>query len=114
MNASYFFNKVLEFYLVSHAFSFMIKNCLKKCGMIFYSQLAEITVRKPAAWAGAIFYAYAEVNSTKHVLVKEIADQLEISSTIIYKNGKQVEQVLQLKSLTRYLSEEGFVISLFE
>ena len=106
--------KLLHELALTHAFSLHDQKLLEKMWYDF-SQLAEIIVRKPATWAGAIFYAYAEVNSTKHVLVKEIADQLEISSTIIYKNGKQVEQVLQLQVFDpRYLSEEGFVISLFE
>ena len=80
-----------------------------------FCQLTEINVRKPAIWAGAIFSSYVTVNHTNHLVVKEIAEQLEISPGSIYKNSNQIDQVLQLQIFDpRYLSEEGFVISLFE
>lgn len=100
--------------VLSHGYSQYDQKLLEKMWYDF-NQLAEITIRKPAVWAGAIFYAYAAVNHITHVVVQEIADQLEISTGSIYKGNAQIEDVLQLQSFDpRYLSEEGFVISLFE
>jgi len=80
-----------------------------------FSQLSNVIVRKPAAWAAAIFLSYTQINSIDNIVAKEIIVPLEISSTSLYKNKAEVYEVLQLESFdARYLSEEGFVISLFE
>ncbi|WP_378956619.1 hypothetical protein [Pelosinus sp. sgz500959] len=106
--------ELLHELVVSHGYSLHDQKLLEKMWYDF-SQLTEINVRKPATWAGAIFYAYAEINNTNHVVVKEIAEQLDISTGSIYKNSTQIDHILQLQVFDpRYLSEEGFVISLFE
>jgi len=80
-----------------------------------FCQLSVITMRKPATWAAAIFYAYAEINRINNIIARDLADRLDISTASIHKNRLQLESVLQLQAFdARYLSEEGFVISLFE
>lgn len=106
--------KLLQELVSSHGYSLYDQKMLEKMWYDF-SQLTVINVRKPAIWAGAIFYAYVDINSQNHAVVKEIAAQLDISTGSIYKNRILVDDVLELQIFDpRYLSEEGFIISLFE
>lgn len=80
-----------------------------------FSKLHSAIVRKPATWAAAVFCAYAEMNNIATITAKTLAQRLEISAASIHKNRLQLEEILQLHAFdARYLSEEGFVISLFE
>jgi len=80
-----------------------------------FSQLNIIRVRKAATWAAAVFYAYTEINSINNVMVKELAKHTGITLASLYKNRIELDSALQLEAFdARYLSEEGFVISLFE
>ena len=105
---------VLHELVVAHGFSLHDQRLLEKMWYDF-SQLNVTKVRKPTTWAGAVFYAYAEVNSIDSIIAKNLADHLHVSTASLNKNRKQVDDVLQLQIFdARYLSEEGFVISLFE
>ena len=97
-----------------YGFSLHDQNLLEKMWYDF-SQLIIINVRKPATWATTVFYAYAESNRIDNVTAKDLADQLGVSTASLYKNRKQLDNVLQLQAFdARYLSEEGFVNLLFE
>lgn len=100
--------------VVVHRFS-LHDQCLLEKMWYDFSQLNIINVRKPATWATAVFYAYVEINSIDNITAKDLADHLDISTTSLHKNRKQLENVLQLQAFdARYLSEEGFVNLLFE
>lgn len=48
-------------------------------------------------------------------MVKELAKHTGITLASLYKNRIELDSALQLEAFdARYLSEEGFVISLFE
>ncbi len=79
-----------------------------------YCQLTNVIVRKPAIWAAAVLYAYSQINYTNNIAVEEMADSLGISTASIYSNRSKLYKILKLQPFDpRYLSEEGFVISLF-
>lgn len=80
-----------------------------------FSQLNMIVVRKPAVWAGAVFYVYAELNNIESIIVKDIAERLNVSAASINKKRIELHNILQLQAFdARYLNEEGFLLSLFE
>ena len=100
--------------VVVYGFSLHDQRLLEKMWYDF-CQLVLIKVRKPATWATTLFYAYTDINSIDNITAKELADRLDISTTSLYKNRKQLDAVLQLQTFdARYLSEEGFVNLLFE
>lgn len=80
-----------------------------------FSQIKIVAVRKPATWAAAVFYAYTGINHINNIIAKDLAGRLDISIASLHKNQKQLESTLELQAFdARYLSEEGFVLSLFE
>jgi len=79
-----------------------------------FCQLSTVIVRKPATWAAAILYAFSQVNGTNDIIPEEIADNVGISVTSLKSNRARIYEALQLQKFDpRYLSEEGFVLSLF-
>ena len=99
--------------VVAHSFSLHDQNLLEQMWYDF-SQLHIINVRKPASWAGAVFYAYSTINCLNNITARDIADHLAISTASLHKNRKQLDDILQLQVFdARYLSEEGFVNLLF-
>ena len=107
-------NNLLHELVVVHGFSLHDQNLLEKMWYDF-SQLNIINVRKPATWATAVFYAYAEINSIDNIAAKDLAEHLDVSTASLHKNRKQLDNILQLQAFdARYLSEEGFVNLLFE
>lgn len=97
-----------------YGFSLHDRNLLEKIWYDF-SQCKMITVRKPASWATAVFYVYAKLNHTNNIIAKELAERFDVSIAGLYKNQKELESILELQAFdARYLSEEGFVLSLFE
>lgn len=106
--------KQLHELALSYGLSLQDQRLLEKMWYDF-SQLNIIRVRKAATWAAAVFYAYTEINSINNVMVKELVKQTGISLASLYKNRMELDIALQLQAFdARYLSEEGFVISLFE
>ena len=100
--------------VASYGFSLQDQNLLGKMWYDF-SQLNIINVRKPATWATAVFYAYTVINCIDDVTAKDLAERLDVSTTSLHKNRKQLDHILQLQAFdARYLSEEGFVNLLFE
>lgn len=79
-----------------------------------FSQLTRVTVRKPGAWAAAVIYTYAQINSPQGISAEQLAIDFEVSTTSIYANRDKILKTLQLaKYDPRYLNEEGFIYSLF-
>jgi len=79
-----------------------------------FSQLAQVTVRKPGAWAAAIIYVYAQINSPQGVSAEQLAVDFLVSTTSVYTNRDKIFAALELtKYDPRYLNEEGFIYSLF-
>lgn len=105
---------VLHKLVAAHGFSLHDQKLLEKMWYDF-SQLTVVNVRKPVIWAAAVFCAYAESNGIDSIMVKSLADHLNISAASLKKKQAQFDEILQLQVFdARYLSEEGFVISLFE
>ncbi|MBP2639911.1 MAG: hypothetical protein H6Q66_862 [Firmicutes bacterium] len=79
-----------------------------------FSQITEISVRKPDAWAAAILYIYSRINSPHGIPAEELAQDFHTSAASIYNNKTKVYKTLQLKRYDpRYLNEEGFIFLLF-
>jgi hypothetical protein len=99
--------------VLEHGLSHYDESLLKKMWYDF-SQLYVANVRKEAIWAITIFLAYTQINGVNNIIVEELAQKAAISTTSIYKRRTQLYEVLQLQNFdARYLSEDGFVISLF-
>ena len=79
-----------------------------------YSQFIAGKIRNPAVWAGAVMFAYAQLNYPHGLTAKQIAGRLKISPKGIYANRAKIAGALQLTTFDpRYLSEEGLVCALF-
>ncbi len=79
-----------------------------------YSQLAASAIRKPGAWAAAVVYTYAQLNSPQGISAEQLAVDFGVSTSSVYANRDKLFQVLELTKFDpRYLNEEGFVYSLF-
>jgi hypothetical protein len=79
-----------------------------------YCRLTKVQVRKPKVWAAAVMFAFSQLNCIQSAKIEELAEREEIAVSSIYKNRNKISEVLQLQKFdARYLSEEGFVISLF-
>lgn len=79
-----------------------------------FSQITEISVRKPDAWAAAILYVYSRLNSPHGIPAEELAQEFCTSTASIYSNKTRVHKALQLHQYDpRYLNEEGFIFLLF-
>lgn len=79
-----------------------------------YCQLTVVNVRKAIIWATALFFAYIQINGVNNIIVEELAAKAGISTASIYKKRTELYEVLQLQAFdARYLSEDGFVVSLF-
>lgn len=99
--------------VLEHGLSHYDESLLKKMWYDF-SQLYAVTIRKSAIWAVALFWAYTQINGVNDIIVEELAQKAAISTTSIYTKKTQLYEVLQLQIFdARYLSEDGFVISLF-
>lgn len=100
--------------VLEHGLSHYDESLLKKMWHDF-SQLYVANVRKAAIWAVTIFLAYTQINGVNNIIVEELAQKAAISTTSIYKRRTQLYEVLQLQNFdARYLSEDGFIISLFK
>jgi len=79
-----------------------------------FCQLAPVKVRKTNAWTAAVVYAYSQINSPQGLMADDVAGELGTSLNSIYSNRSRIFQTLRLdKYDPRYLSEEGFLFSLF-
>lgn len=79
-----------------------------------YSQLAVNEIRKPGAWAAAVVYAYAQINSPQGISAEQLAVDFGVSTSSVYANRDKILRILDLTKFDpRYLNEEGFVYSLF-
>lgn len=79
-----------------------------------YSQLAVSAIRKPGAWAAAVVYVYAQLNSPQGISAEQLAVDFGVSTSSVYANRDRILRALELKKFDpRYLNEEGFVYSLF-
>lgn len=79
-----------------------------------YSQLVAVRVRKSAVWAAAVLLAFSQVNCIHNLNIEAVAEDLAVSSSSVCRNRNKLFKVLQLEKFdARYISEEGFVISLF-
>lgn len=79
-----------------------------------YSQLAASRVVKPGAWAAAVVYVYAYINSPQGVSAEQLAADFGVSTSSVYANRDKIAAALELTKFDpRYLNEEGFVYSLF-
>ncbi|MDF2635539.1 MAG: hypothetical protein K0R78_2413 [Pelosinus sp.] len=88
----------------------------KLLGKMWYdfSQISVVNVRKSIIWATALLLTYIQVNGVNNITAEQIADKAGISITSILKKRTQLYEVLELEKFDpRYLSEDGFVISLF-
>jgi hypothetical protein len=99
--------------VVEHGFSRHDQQLLEKMWHDF-CQLDVVNVRKASLWAIAVFFSYAQINSVNNITLEQLTDRLGISATSVYKKRTQLYEVLQLQVFdARYLSEDGFVVSLF-
>ncbi|MDR3564560.1 MAG: hypothetical protein P4N59_24445 [Negativicutes bacterium] len=79
-----------------------------------FSQLVPVRIRKPGAWAAAVIYVYAQLNSPQGISAEQLAVDFAVSTTSVYANRDKIFQALELvKYDPRYLNEEGFIYSLF-
>ena len=79
-----------------------------------FCQLTEVRVRKPGAWAAAVVYAYAQINSPQGIAAEQLAVDLGVSTSSVYADNDKIFRTLALAKFDpRYLNEEGFVYSLF-
>ncbi|MCE5285525.1 MAG: hypothetical protein LLG02_06730 [Pelosinus sp.] len=79
-----------------------------------FNQRDKLLVRKPAVWAVAVMYTYMKLNYSSNFHMGEIAEHLDISVGSVRTNSHRIFDKLGLESFDpRYLSEEGFVFSLF-
>jgi len=104
---------LLESLAFEYGFSLHDVGLIKKLWHDF-SQLTMVTVRKPAIWAAAVLYAFAQINGTNDIVPEELAESNGIALTSLKSNRNKLYEVLQLQKFDpRYISEEGFVLSLF-
>jgi len=79
-----------------------------------YSQVAVSAIRKSGAWAAAVVYVYAQINSPQGISAEQLAVDFGVSPSSIYANRDKIFKALELTKFDpRYLNEEGFVYSLF-
>ncbi|MDF2566075.1 MAG: hypothetical protein K0Q53_2479 [Massilibacillus sp.] len=79
-----------------------------------YSFLTNIAVIKPEVVAGTIFYCFAEINGISIVKIKDVLKKIKLSQTDFQMQYENIFNVLQLKMFDpRYLTEEGFILSLY-
>ncbi|MDR3589490.1 MAG: hypothetical protein P4N41_07480 [Negativicutes bacterium] len=79
-----------------------------------FSQLAKVTVRKTGAWAAAVIYVFAQINSPQGISAEQLAVDFEVSTSSVYANRDKIFKALELAKFDpRYLNEEGFIYSLF-
>jgi len=79
-----------------------------------YNQAAAAAVRKPGAWAAAVIYVYAQINSPQGIAAEQLAVDFGVSTSGVYANRDKIFAALELTQFDpRYLNEEGFVYSLF-
>ncbi|WP_425057859.1 hypothetical protein SCACP_24250 [Sporomusa carbonis] len=81
-----------------------------------FSQLGNVSVRKPAAWASAVIYAYSQINTgDAEMPVETLAEEMAVSKSSISANRAKIFDVLKLERYDpRYLSEEGMVSLLYD
>ncbi|MDD4600656.1 hypothetical protein SDC9_11255 [bioreactor metagenome] len=79
-----------------------------------YCQVAKVVIRKSGTWAAALLYAYAQINHISHVIVEELARDLEVSASSVRSNRNKLFDALTLNRFdARYISEEGFMYLIF-
>lgn len=79
-----------------------------------FNQRDKVVVRKPVLWAVAVMYAFMRLNYSSNFHMGEIAEHLDISVAGVRTNFHRIFDTLGLEPFDpRYLSEEGFVFSLF-
>ncbi|MBP2650715.1 MAG: hypothetical protein H6Q74_1540 [Firmicutes bacterium] len=79
-----------------------------------FSQLSSVAVRKAGAWAAAVIYSFALINSPQGISAEQLANDLAVSTSSIYTNRDKIFKALELaKYDPRYLSTEGLIYSLF-
>lgn len=79
-----------------------------------FSRLSRVTVRKAGAWAAAVIYVFAHINSPQGISAEQLAIDFEVSTSSVYANRDKIFRALELvKFDPRYLNEEGFIYSLF-
>jgi hypothetical protein len=79
-----------------------------------FCQLAAVRVRKPGAWAAAVIYVYAYLNSPQGVSAEQLAVDFGVSTASVYANRDKIFKALELEKYDpRYLNEEGLIYLLF-
>ena len=79
-----------------------------------YSQLTTVSVRKAGAWAAAVIYVFAQINSPEGISAEQLAEDFAVSPSSVYANRDKLYRILELAKFDpRYINEEGFVYSLF-
>ncbi|MBP2645364.1 MAG: hypothetical protein H6Q75_804 [Firmicutes bacterium] len=79
-----------------------------------YCQMSPVMVRKAGAWAAAVIFSYALLNSPQGISAEKLASDLGVSTSSVYTNRDKLFKVLELvKYDPRYLSAEGLIYSLF-
>lgn len=104
---------LLQDLVLEHGFSHHDQQLLEKMWNDF-SQLDLVNVRKPSLWASAVFFSYVQINSVNHITLEKLTEKLGVSTASVFKKKTQLYEALQLQAFdARYLSEDGFVVSLF-
>ena len=79
-----------------------------------YCRLAKVAIRKAGAWAAAVVYTYAQINSPQGISAEQLAVDFAVSTSSVYTNRDKIFAALELAQYDpRYLNEEGFIYSLF-
>ncbi|MDF2873806.1 MAG: hypothetical protein K0R22_489 [Sporomusa sp.] len=81
-----------------------------------FSYAGTVNVRKPAAWASAVIFAYSQINTgDAEVPAETLAEEMAISKSSISVNRAKMFEVLKLERYDlRYLSEEGMISLLYD
>ena len=81
-----------------------------------FAGMGTVNVRKPAAWASAVIYAYSQINTgDAEVPAETLAAEMAVSKSSISVNRAKMFDVLKLERYDlRYLSEEGMVALLYD
>ncbi len=81
-----------------------------------FSGIANVNIRKPAAWAAAAIQAYSQINNGEAEMPADtLAEELAVAKSSISANRVKIFEVLKLEKYDpRYLSEEGMVSLLYD
>lgn len=80
-----------------------------------YCQFEAGLKHNPESWAAAVIYVFTHTNVLRKLSAGSLSEWLNVSTNSIYYNQKKIRCTLDIKKYDpRYMSEEGFMFSLFQ